>query len=239
MCMVIRYMTKNIKLFVLVGLLIGGCKNTSIVDNELITNNGIIKEEKQEVEEEIQTEKENLSQKVEYINVENGLLNKNNEFDLNVNYMLLKENNKKVGSQMTPTYIVIHNTANSAPAVNEAKYLNSSSNTSSTSFHFAVDDTSVYQTINMKYNSWHAGNRNMNIKSIGIEIAKSTIKDDKIKDKAIENGAKLTAMLMQYYNIPIERVITHYDVTGKDCPHDILNRYGFDNFIQLVKLYLS
>ena len=180
-----------------------------------------------------------MNQKIEYINVENGLLSINNQFNLDVNYMLLNENNKKVGGKMTPTYIVIHNTANSAPAVNEAKYLNSSSNVSATSFHFAVDDASIYQTVNMKYNSWHAGNRNMNTKSIGIEIAKSTIKDNNIKDKAIENGAKLTAMLMEYYNIPLERVITHYDVTGKDCPHDILHRYGFDNFKQLVKTYLN
>ena len=55
----------------------------------------------------------------------------------------------------------------------------------------------------MNYNAWHAGNRSMNKKSIGIEIAKSTIKDESIKDKAIENGAKLTAMLMKYYNIPL------------------------------------
>jgi len=79
----------------------------------------------------------------------------------------------------------------------------------------------------------------MNKKSIGIEIAKSTIKDTNIKDKAIDNGAKLTAMLMEHYNIPLDRVITHFDVTGKDCPHDILNRYGFNNFKDLVIKYLA
>lgn len=138
---------------------------------------------------------------------------------------------------MNPTYIVIHNTANSAPAVNEVKYLNSKENNSSTSFHFAVDDTGVYQAVNLDYNSWHAGNVSMNRKSIGIEIAKSTINDNALKDKAIENGAKFTAMLMNYYNIPLENVITHKDVTGKNCPHDILSRYGYDNFLLLVKIF--
>ena len=225
---------KKIKLLVLVILLISGCKNIAVIEGDLVVNHEII--EDKNIKEEV---KEELSQKAEYINVIDGLLSKNNEFNLSVNYMLLNKNDKKVGEKMTPTYIVIHNTANSAPAVNEAKYLNSSSNTSSTSFHFAVDDTSVYQTVNMKYNSWHAGNRNINTKSIGIEIAKSTIKNNDIKDKAIENGAKLTAMLMEYYDIPLERVITHYYVTGKDCPHDILHRYGFDNFKKLVITYLS
>lgn len=231
-------MIKKIKLLALGMILIGGCKNINIVDDNLVVNNEI-NGEKQDNKEEIKDDKENLNQKIEDMNVEKGLLSKNNEFGLDVNYMILNESNKKVGGKMTPTYIVIHNTANSAPAVNEAKYLNSSSNTSSTSFHFAVDDISVYQTVNMNYNSWHAGDRNMNTKSIGIEIAKSTVNDNDIKDRAIENGAKLTAMLMEYYNIPIERVITHFDVTGKDCPHDILHRYGLDNFKQLVKTYLN
>ena len=227
-------MNKKIKMIMIGLIFIGGCSK-----KEEINNSG--HEQVFEVVEDINKEEkaENLTQTIIYNNVEDGLLNQENEFNLNTYYMLLDKGNKKVGSQMIPTYIVIHNTANSAPAINEAKYLNSSSNTSSTSFHFAVDDTSVYQTVNMNYNSWHAGNIAMNKKSIGIEIAKSTIEDVDVKNKAIENGAKLTAMLMKYYDIPLERVITHNDVTGKDCPHDILHRYGFANFKELIKSYLN
>ncbi len=224
-------MKNKFKLFVVSALLLTGCGVNEMPQ--------ISKKEELFEEVKIEDTVDNLTQIIEYNNIESGLLNKANEFNLNVEYMLLDSNDKKVGEQMTPTYIVIHNTANSAPAINEAKYLNSSANTSSTSFHFAVDDKDVYQTVNTDYNSWHAGNRNMNKKSIGIEIAKSTINDSDIKDKAIENGAKLTAMLMKYYNIPIDNVITHYEVTGKDCPHDILHRYGFENFIDLVQTYLS
>ena len=175
-----------------------------------------------------------------YDNVVDGLLNTTNEQGLEVHHMILPTNHKKVGYEMSkPTYIVVHNTANTAPAINEVKYLNSSSNTSYTSFHFAVDDVNVYQAVNMKYNAWHAGENTMNKQSIGVEIAKSMITDTTIKDKAINNGAKLVAMLMKEYNIPIERVITHQDVTGKHCPHDILDRYGYDNFLNLVKSYLK
>ena len=175
-----------------------------------------------------------------YDNVVDGLLNTTNEQGLEVHYMILPTNHKKVGYEMSkPTYIVVHNTANTAPAVNEVTYLNRSSNTSYTSFHFAVDDVNVYQAVNMKYNAWHAGENTMNRKSIGIEIAKSMISDTTIKDKAINNGAKLVAMLMIEYDIPIERVITHQAVTGKHCPHDILDRYGYDKFLNLVRSYLK
>ena len=226
-----KLMVKKFKVLMMILVVVGGCSTNKIplqdnrVDKEIVNN----KEETSE----------SLTQKVEYENVKDGLLMVKNQYGLDVNYMLLDVNNKKVGNKMSPTYIVIHNTSNSAPAINEAKYLNSSSNTLSTSFHFAVDNTSVYQTVNMNYNAWHAGNISMNKKSIGIEIAKSTIKDENIKNKAIENGAKLTAILMKHYNIPLDNVITHYDVTGKDCPHDILHRYGFDNFKSLVNNYLN
>jgi N-acetylmuramoyl-L-alanine amidase CwlA len=178
--------------------------------------------------------------KYTYDNVVDGLLNTENEQGLEVHYMLLPTGHKKVGSEMSkPTYIVVHNTANTAPAVNEVTYLNRSTNTSYTSFHFAVDDVNVYQAVNMKYNAWHAGENTMNRQSIGVEIAKSMISDTTIKDKAINNGAKLVAMLMIEYDIPIERVITHQAVTGKHCPHDILDRYGYDKFLNLVRSYLK
>lgn len=40
-----------------------------------------------------------------------------------------------------PQFIVVHNTANDAPAINEINYMQS--NSDSTSFHFAVDDTQI------------------------------------------------------------------------------------------------
>lgn len=236
-------MIKKVNLLLCSILMIGGCnvrereRSEEVINSTVIEGNLNIEDTKEEsVENEVI---ESLKKPYVYENIKEGLLNVENEFGVASYYMLLDKDNKKVGDRMKPTYIVIHNTANSAPAVNEVKYLNSRENNSSTSFHFAVDDTGVYQAVNLKYNSWHAGNVSMNRKSIGIEIAKSTINDNAVKDKAIENGAKLTAMLMNYYNIPLENVITHKDVTGKNCPHDILSRYGYDNFLLLVKNYLA
>ena len=222
-------MRVKIGLLMLFCLLISGCNITlRTVSGPGLESTGVVLESTPE------------ETKPTYDNVVDGLLNTTNEQGLEVHHMILPTNHKKVGYEMSkPTYIVVHNTANTAPAINEVKYLNSSSNTSYTSFHFAVDEVNVYQAVNMKYNAWHAGENKMNKQSIGVEIAKSMISDTAIKDKAINNGAKLVAMLMMEYDIPIEKVITHQAVTGKHCPHDILDRYGYDNFLNLVRSYLK
>lgn len=66
-----------------------------------------------------------------------------------------------------------------------------------------------------------------NANSISIEICSTNrtgkmtqANDDNYSftDKAVENGAKLTACLMETYGIDIDHVVRHYDVTGKLCP---------------------
>lgn len=37
-------------------------------------------------------------------------------------------------------------------------------------------------------------------------------------EAALDNAVKLAKILMKKYNIPIERVVRHYDITGKLCP---------------------
>ena len=37
-------------------------------------------------------------------------------------------------------------------------------------------------------------------------------------DAVLDNAVKLTKLLMKKYGIPIERVIRHYDISGKLCP---------------------
>ena len=55
---------------------------------------------------------------------------------------------------MTPTRIVVHNTANDAPARNEIAYMRS--NDYECSFHYAVDDVEVVQGIPECRNAWHS-----------------------------------------------------------------------------------
>ena len=140
-------------------------------------------------------------------------------------------------------YIVIHYTAGvtskAGSAVNTADYFRTT--TTEVSADFTVDDTAVVQyngDIRNRY-TWHCGGNKYNTKggslygicknsnSIGIEICceNSTGKMQDANDKsysfsdaAIANAEWLVKKLMAEYGIPAERVIRHYDVTGKPCP---------------------
>lgn len=140
---------------------------------------------------------------------------------------------------MKPTRIVIHNTANDASAKNEIAYMHRNDNT--VSFHFAVDDVEVLQGLPLNRNSWNAGdgrNGKGNREGISIEICYSKSGGDKWL-KALKNAAKLTAKLLKDYKWSIDKVTKHQDYSGKHCPHRILDEYGWDNFINLVKGYLK
>lgn len=139
---------------------------------------------------------------------------------------------------MTPTRIVIHNTANDAPAENEIAYM--LSNSKETSFHFAVDDKKIIQGIDLNRNAWHAGDGNGkgNREGIAIEICYSKSGGERWL-KALENAAELTAKLLKDYGWGIDRVTKHADYTNKHCPHRILDEYGWDNFLNLVKSKMS
>jgi len=144
----------------------------------------------------------------------------------------------KCPHKMTPTRIVIHNTANDASAENEVKYMHSNKN--ETSFHFAVDDKEIVQGIALDRNAWHAGDGNGkgNREGIAIEICYSKSGGARF-EKAVKNAAELTAKLLKDYGWGIDKVTKHKDYSGKNCPHRILDEYGWDNFIKLVKGYMT
>lgn len=76
---------------------------------------------------------------------------------MKINKMIVPKNkyNIKCPFSMTPEFVVVHNTANNAPARNEALYMNRNNNR--VSFHYVVDEKEVYQTIEETRNAWHAG----------------------------------------------------------------------------------
>ena len=144
----------------------------------------------------------------------------------------------KCPNAMIPTRIVVHETANDASAENEIKYMHS--NNEEKSFHFAVDDKEIIQGIELNRNSWHAGDGNGkgNREGIAIEICYSKSGGERWL-KAVENAAELVAKLLKDYGWGIDKVTKHQDYSGKHCPHRILDEYGWDNFIALVKSKLN
>lgn len=147
----------------------------------------------------------------------------------------------KYGNSVKLTEITYHQTSNSSPAINERNYLNNRTDNVYIGFHFVVDEKQAIQCLPLSVQTWHAGDGrgNGNMKSISVEIARSTNSDITLRDKAIENGAKLIAKLMKDYNIPMSKVKSHQSRSGKHCPHDILDRYGEQKFRNLIQAELN
>ena len=55
------------------------------------------------------------------------------------------------------------------------------------------------------------------------------------EDATVKNTVELTKYLMKKYNIPVERVIRHYDVTGKICPEPyVRDETAWSNFKNML-----
>ena len=143
----------------------------------------------------------------------------------------------KCPNKMTPTRIVVHNTANDASALNEIAYM--TNNNSETSFHYAVDDKQIVQGIEENRNAWHAGDGNGkgSREGIAIEICYSKSGGDRFI-KAEQNADELIVDILKRYGWGIDKVTKHQDYSGKYCPHRTLDM-GWDRFIKMIETKLN
>lgn len=141
-------------------------------------------------------------------------------------YKSCNSTNFKKGRTGNTEYIVIHFTANNGDtAKNNADYFANNKNLLA-SAHYFVDENEVWQSVNDADTAWHCGGKSYrhpscrNANSIGVEMCSR--KDNSgvyyIKEETIKNTIELVKTLMVKHNVPIENVIRHYDVTGKNCP---------------------
>lgn len=137
-------------------------------------------------------------------------------------------------------YIAIHYTAGSSSkpgtAISMKNYWESVKKSSA---DFGVDDRDIYQfnPDPKNYYCWSVGDKKAahvnvpdgrNSNTISIEICSTRQSGTRYEypnhtgwsytDKVLENAIKLTKILMKKFNIPVERVIRHYDISGKICP---------------------
>ena len=120
--------------------------------------------------------------------------------------------------------ITVHNTANSAPASNEIRYM--INNNEKVSYHVAVDENEVIECIPFNRNTWNAGDGKGrgNMNTISIEICRSTSEDESLYNRAEENAIEYIAKLLKERGWGIDRVYKHQDWNKKYCPHKILER---------------
>ena len=143
-------------------------------------------------------------------------------------------------------YLVYHYTGNDGDkAANNAAYFQR--NIVKASAHYFVDDTTVYLSVPELKIAWSVGGSKYanadktgggtmygvitNTNSLSIEMC-DTIRNGvyQASEATLANAAALGRALMEKYDIPIENVYRHFDVTGKHCPSYLVNAQKWAEF---------
>ena len=105
------------------------------------------------------------------------------------------------------------------------------------STNYLVGDDAIYQCVEDRNAAWHCPYEKTNKcaacngVAIGVDLVehKRSTKTGSVKDrdwyfteKVINDGAQLVAMLADKYNIPMDHIVRHFDVTGKWCPRPFI-----------------
>lgn len=148
-------------------------------------------------------------------------------------------------------YIVIHYTGNDGDHdEGNASYFKN--NVVNASAHFFVDDDSITLSVPELFTAWAVGGTKWkdcaatgggtmygkitNANSISVEMC-DTKKDGRFQasEKTMENTATLVKSLIKKYNIDINNVYRHFDVTGKHCPSYFMNQAAWSAFKNRLK----
>lgn len=143
-------------------------------------------------------------------------------------------------------YIVMHYTANNGDtAANNGRYFQNGN--LSASAHYFVDEKSIVQSVRDDNTAWHCGGALesshhplhgicMNRNSIGVEMCSDIVGGRyTITAATVDRAVELVKYLMGRYNVPADRVVRHYDVTGKDCPAPMVqNPALWEQFLDMI-----
>lgn len=141
---------------------------------------------------------------------------------MRINFKQSHAGNYAAGRSGLVEYIVIHYTSNQGDtAKNNADYF--AREDVGASAHYFCDENEIWQSVKDTDTAWHCGAKTYrhpecrNANSIGVEICMNDKKGN-VRQGSIATAAELVRYLMQRYGVPVDRVIRHYDVTGKYCP---------------------
>ena len=145
---------------------------------------------------------------------------------------------RRRSSRMKPRFITMHNTENpSADAMQHARALNNGA--LRCNWHYTVDPYVTMQHIPLNETGRHADRGGPgDMYSIGIEMGAVRSHNPIV---TWNRSAKLTAVLMKQYHIPLRNVVPHYYWTGKNCPAPLLTNgrpgHKWSWFISRVDYY--
>lgn len=139
---------------------------------------------------------------------------------------LLKKGHMVPYAVFAPVSITVHET--DCPDIPAKQFYlslkNGQTDTSRTqaSFQFVVDATTIRQCVNAFRTCWHAGCKEGNTTSIGIEICQYS-NNKELQKQAYENAIELIKILRAEIKTII-KVVRHYDWTKKNCPRYLLSK---------------
>ncbi len=136
--------------------------------------------------------------------------------------LLVKNKYSRPGTKLDSTeWIIVHYVANPGTTAQQNRnYFNglATSHKASASAHFIIGlNGEIVQCLPLDEVSYNAGSTSYNMTSISIECCHPD-SSGKFNQATYDTLVQLVSWLCQKYNLPIERVIRHYDVTGKACP---------------------
>jgi N-acetylmuramoyl-L-alanine amidase CwlA len=156
--------------------------------------------------------------------------------------MLLTSQQNRSGKKLLKIKgVVIHYTGNTGRGANAVANRNYFNNTTTyASAHYIVDDHSIIRCIPDNEVAWHVGAKSytpigMTIKEnatpnyylIGIEMC---VNSDGDWNKTYQYTAELAAFLLRKYNLTMDNLYRHYDITGKLCPAMMVNNAEWSKF---------
>ncbi len=151
----------------------------------------------------------------------------------------------KMPNDKNVLWIVVHESAMTLTGQNaklladiQYRYAFLQNDARAASWNYQVDAYSIYQSFEDDIICWHAGDGTSsyatgNNNGIGIEMC---VNRDGNYEGTLANNAKLVASLMLKYNLNIDNVKRHYDMSGKECPSYLIRTNRWEEFVEKVRL---
>lgn len=149
---------------------------------------------------------------------------------MKINKLLTKVNKTDGRNGNKIKYIVIHYVGATGTAYDNVKYFEKELRNAS-AHYFVSQNGEIWQCVQDSDTAWHCGDyyyggkggkfygKCTNFNSIGIEMCVSKIDGQWMyHEKTFVSTSELVQALMKKYNVPKEKVIRHFDVSGKTCP---------------------
>lgn len=148
------------------------------------------------------------------------------------------DSSRRPGEIREIRFLTIHETDNRSSGADALAHSNwlIGDTTDITSWHYTVDDHSIYHNLPDNEIAWNAGdNRSRdggNMNGIGIEMCVNVSGDF---DQTVRNTAWLCAELLQAYGLTPDDVYLHRDFMGKICPHRLITENKVTWFKELIQ----